>query len=86
MENREALLLGACNLLMLGISWVVLRFWVLKRWGAEPLRIATMFYRLLLFWGILQLLCFFAVKNWNDGKVNPLHRTLKKPQVENVRK
>ena len=86
MENREALLLGACNLVLLGISWAVLRFWVLKRWGAEPLRIAAMFYHLFFFWGVIQLLCFFAVKNWSDGKVNPLHRNLKKPPVEEVRK
>ena len=83
-ENREAVLLGACNLVILGITWAVLRFWVLKRWGAEPLRIGAIFYRLIFFWGVIQLLCFFAVKNWNDGKVNPLHRDLKKPAAENV--
>ncbi|MBR2372593.1 MAG: hypothetical protein IKA87_00010 [Lentisphaeria bacterium] len=79
--HREAILLGACNLVMLAVCWAVLRFHVLKRYGAEPLRIAAIFFRLIFFWGIFQLFCFIAVKNWSDGKINPLHRELKKVSV-----
>lgn len=81
-DHREALLLGICNLTMLGICWAVLRFPVLKRYGSEPLRIATIFLRLLFFWGLFQICCFSALKNWSDGKVNPLHRDLKKSEIK----
>lgn len=77
--HREAVLLGLCNLIMLAACWAVMRFYVLKRYGTEPLRTAAIFFRLIFFWGIFQLCCFVAVKNWSDGKVNPLHRELKKP-------
>lgn len=85
-RNREALLLGACNLFVLLTCWITLKFYVLKRYGTAPLRIAVMFLRLIFFWGIFQLFCFAAVKNWSDGKVNPLHRDLKKTQPEAVQK
>ena len=81
-RHREALLLGACDLMVLGITWVVMRFYILKRFGAEPLRITMIFLRLIFFWGLFQLMCFVAVKNWSDGKVNPLHRDLKKVSVK----
>ena len=81
-QHREALLLGACDLMVLGITWVVMRFYILKRFGAEPLRITMIFLRLIFFWGLFQLMCFVAVKNWSDGKVNPLHRDLKKVSVK----
>lgn len=80
-RNREALLLGSCNLLVLTAFWGVMRFYVLKRFGTSPLRTAMIFLRLIFFWGLFQLLCFIAVKNWSDGKVNPLHRDLKKVQT-----
>jgi hypothetical protein len=80
-RNREALLLGSCNLLVLGTFWGVMRFYVLKRYGTTPLRTAMIFLRLIFFWGLFQLLCFIAVKNWSDGKVNPLHRDLKRRNV-----
>jgi hypothetical protein len=80
-RNREALLLGSCNLLVLGIFWGVMRFYILKRYGTQPLRTAMIFLRLIFFWGLFQLLCFIAVKNWSDGKVNPLHRDLKRRNV-----
>ena len=86
-RHREALLLGACNLSVLAVCWGVMRFHILKRYGAEPLRIAVIFLRLLFFWGIFQIFCFIAVKNWSDGKVNPLHRDLKKtPSAAVVKK
>ena len=78
LEHREAILLGTCNLGMLAVFWAVMRFHILKRYGSEPLRIATIFLYLIFFWGLFQLFCFIAVKNWSDGKVNPLHRELKK--------
>ena len=83
-KNREALLLGVCDLTVLAVFWAVMRFAVLKRYGSEPLRIAAIFLQLLIFWGIFQLFCFIAVKNWSDGKVNPLHRDLKKAKVQSV--
>ncbi|MBE6385743.1 MAG: hypothetical protein E7048_08770 [Lentisphaerae bacterium] len=83
-RNREALLLGMCDLLVLGISWAVMRFYIFKRFGSEPLRITMLFLRLIFFWGLFQLMCFIAVKNWSDGKVNPLHRDLKKGSVKTV--
>ena len=83
-RNREALLLGTCDLLVLGATWAVMRFYILKRFGPEPLRITMIFLRLIFFWGLFQLMCFIAVKNWSDGKVNPLHRDLKKLPVKTV--
>jgi hypothetical protein len=83
-KNREALLLGVCDLTVLAVFWAVMRFAVLKRYGSEPLRIAAIFLQLLIFWGIFQLFCFIAVKNWSDGKVNPLHRDLKKAKLQSV--
>lgn len=80
-RNREALLLGICNLSVLAACWGIMRFYILKRFGSEPLRIAVIFLRLIFFWGVFQLLCFIAVKNWSDGKVNPLHRDLKKTEI-----
>ncbi|MBR7138470.1 MAG: hypothetical protein IKD44_02890 [Lentisphaeria bacterium] len=80
-KNREAVLLGVCNLSVLAICWGIMRFYILKRYGSEPLRIAVIFLRLIFFWGVFQLLCFIAVKNWSDGKVNPLHRDLKKTEI-----
>ena len=80
-RNREALLLGICNLSVLAACWGIMRFYILKRYGSEPLRIAVIFLRLIFFWGVFQLLCFIAVKNWSDGKVNPLHRDLKKTEI-----
>ena len=80
-RNREALLLGSCNLIVLAICWATLKFYILKRYGTEPLRIAVIFLRLIFIWGVFQFLCFVAVKNWSDGKVNPLHRDLKKTSV-----
>ena len=80
-RNREALLLGICNLCVLTAFWGVMRFYILKRFGTSPLRTAMIFLRLIFFWGLFQLLCFIAVKNWSDGKVNPLHRDLKKVQT-----
>ena len=82
LEHREAVLLGICNLTVLAVFWAVMRFHVLKRYGSEPLRIATVFLQLIFFWGLFQLFCFIAVKNWSDGKVNPLHRELKKSEVK----
>ena len=83
-KDREAILLGACDLTVLAVFWGVMRFAVLKRYGAEPLRIAAIFLQLLIFWGLFQFFCFIAVKNWSDGKVNPLHRDLKKAKVQSV--
>ena len=83
-RNREAILLGGCNLLVLVLFWSTMKFYVLKRYGTEPLRIAAIFLRIIFFWGIFQLFCFAAVKNWSDGKVNPLHRDLKKAKVQSV--
>lgn len=82
LEHREAVLLGICNLTMLSVFWAVMRFHILKRYGSEPLRIAAIFLRLIFLWGLFQLFCFIAVKNWSDGKVNPLHRELKKSSVK----
>ena len=81
-RNREAILLGICNLLVLALCWSIMKFYVLKRYGTEPLRIAVIFLRIVFFWGIFQLFCFAAVKNWSDGKVNPLHRDLKSVKIE----
>ena len=67
-QHREALLLGACDLMVLGITWVVMRFYILKRFGAEPLRIAMIFLRLIFFWGLFQLMCFVAVKTGGTAK------------------
>ena len=83
-RNREALLLGACNLCVLTTLWAVMKFYILKRYGTEPLRIAVIFLRLLFFWGLFQLFCFIAVKNWSDGKINPLHRELRKSAAVHV--
>lgn len=81
-RHREALLLGICDLTVLAAVWAIMRFVIFKRFGAEPLRIAIIFLRLIFFWGIFQLCCFIAVKNWSDGKVNPLHRDLKKSEAK----
>ena len=54
-RNREALLLGICDLAVLGITWGVMRFYILKRFGAEPLRITMIFLRLIFFWGLFQI-------------------------------
>lgn len=76
LSGNEALVLGACDLVVAIAFWAVVRFGLLRRYGLGALRICTIFVLIVAFWGVFQLGCSGAVIIWNRGGLAPLHQHL----------
>lgn len=78
-QDHQALGMGLFNLVMLGIVWALVRFWLGRRYGFSFLRTTGTFLLILLVWGCFQLFCFVAVTIWSHGGFTPLHHHLRRP-------
>ncbi len=77
--EHQALGMGLFNLGMVAVVWILVRFWLGRRYGLAFLRTAGSFLLILLVWGAFQLLCFAAVTVWGHGGFSPLHHHLRRP-------
>ncbi len=78
-QEHQALGMGLFNLGMVAAIWVLVRFWLGKRYGLAFLLTTGTFLIILLVWGCFQLLCFAAVTIWGHGGFSPLHHHLRRP-------
>ncbi|MBR2345120.1 MAG: hypothetical protein IKA71_04975 [Lentisphaeria bacterium] len=73
LAGNEAYWLGACNLIQVFLVWAILSLIAFKSKRPMLLRNAVYFIRILVFWGVFQLVCCAGRGLWENGGFMSLH-------------
>ena len=72
-SGNEAWLLGICDIVQALLLYILISLWAFRRKRPGYMDVAVHFARILIWWGIFQMLCCAVRAIWTNGSISVLH-------------
>lgn len=75
-------MLGCAAFFSIFVIWLVVRFYVLRRFGQYGLRVAVTILQIITLWGVFQLFCYMTASALEDSQDDSVKQQLKHDAVK----